>query len=210
MDLSKKICVQVFIGEGTLISRVSTPTGPDGVQVSGDSVTTTLIKLHEADEDTEPALPATWLLALHSGTLSNAHERICVAGFTLDGKFIVADSPLVCRPSDEKGAGLLCDGCSNIRNESAVDAKEAASRLLPLLETKRRRLHVPIEPAIGATASNTVTYATGVKRVLGIVICPIDSPNCATSSYPYGFCVGVIQTGITTSGWFHKVIFKAV
>lgn len=82
--------------------------------------------------------------------------RVPVVGFTLDGKFVLAESPLRCRRrrittatsdgdygggGDEGGeefggsssGGLVCDGGADVRNHVVADAQEALTLLAPRL-----------------------------------------------------------------------------
>jgi hypothetical protein len=93
------------------------------------------------------------------------------------------------------------------------DAEEAMESLVKVLVSsqQRRRGHrnlmrthtdappVPLNQPNPEVAKfiDGDTYVTGTKKVLVMPICPEDSSNCFTQSYPYGFCYGKVRRNDT-------------
>jgi hypothetical protein len=174
---------QSFLGEANLLHSVGTPApaGPGGEERFPNM--TTLVHLHR-----EAELPGSsdWLTVIHSSAESQhrfftqfrrpAESRHVVIGFELDGVFILGD----------------------IRSERLANFA-AAHGLQPEHSSNR-------EPVRGLQLIDpTNSYAVGTKRVLVILGCPSNSPDCFAQAGPFGFCDGLIRSqygcseaGVTT------------
>jgi hypothetical protein len=191
---------QPFVGEASLITSVATPGVRMGLRHERANSSTSIM-LH----DINGRNASTWYLALNSFQLRGwaPAEFTPVVGFTLDNYFVLAESSVRCEiqagsEKNRSGATLLCSGGSSrdVLVHSAEDAAHFATNVSSSVPHRRLSMQMLVpEAQLDRESRVTLTsnYVVGTKTILVIIACPSDSVNCATQSYPYGYCFGVIQ-----------------
>ena len=210
-----------YVGEGTLRSYVATPLERCS---STTAIINSSVLLHQISHDSHDNFEdigadgesVKWLRVVSAPTKRLGHGRLPLLGFSLDNTFVIADAQLRCRDGEHYEKGLRCDGGS-MRDVWASDAQAALDTIVPALlkaaasaatendhalrVSEQRRMSVdqdtkePPRPLIDEKLNDPVTtYAVGNKKMLVIIACPQDSPDCASQSYPYGYCYGKVAS----------------
>jgi hypothetical protein len=202
-----------FVGEATLVAKVAR-SEEDGAA----SHFVSYIQLHDEDEDPDEEddgnneesylnTVSAWLPILYAGIGYRFphNERINVVGFSLDGKFVLAESSVRCHASAELvsssaewSSALLCDGGAHMRGFKANSTEDALTELASSFTIADKPSVLPERRLVDISTR----YALGSKTILAIPIFPSDSPNGATSAAPHGYCYGKVRSdfGCTPSG----------
>ena len=201
----------VHVGEGTIATMISTPADRGG-NPAAVPVHSSFVTLHSEDGSAAPAVALPIHLGTESGRrvpMSSGPARVPVVGFSLDGRFVLAESHVRCRAattpaSSAAGDGVfLCDGGARLRDAPVASAAEAQAELVPLLSAGRRLsptfMSMPAWPtsletgggpklALAGLPDADSVYAVGAKTVIVIPVLPSDGieADVAPKGYNYG------------------------
>ena len=194
------------IGEGTLATRIAR-----SLDAEKPSAVDSFVRLHrqDGDEASEAVLP----IALGEKRAPLSKARAPVVGFSLDGRFVLADAQARCRADGEAqssyaaavaaaaaahagGTGLRCDGGAVARGAAVADGHEAR-RLMTMMGSPLIP-DIPSLAAMGPEAAAGLVDATtgavvGVKSILVIPVVPNggNPTDACCTGFNYGLVASV-------------------